>query len=307
MIRYLKHNEIDKKKWDSCIAHAFNGIIYAWSWYLDIVCPGWEALVEGDYKKIMPLTARTKFGIRYLYQPYFTQQLGVFSVDKMSRKDVKDFLDAIPSSFKLVEISLNTFNQLEQKSGFEVRRSLTHELDLIPSYQLLHAHYSENAKRNVKKGVKNGLSVVKYVSPRQVIKLFSSNRGRETGSYNSSHYSMLAALINECVKRGQGHVWGVSNKEGELCAGAFFIESNGKAIFLFSGRNAEAKANGAMFFLIDRFIAENAQRNLILDFEGSNDPDLARFYKGFGSKECVYLQVRKNNLPALIRWIKKAK
>ena len=308
MIHYLKHNEIDKKKWDSCIAQSFNGIIYAYSWYLDIVCPGWEALVEEDHRRVMPLTARSKFGIRYLYQPFFTQQLGVFSVDKMSGKDVQRFIDAVPSQFKLIEISLNTFNQLESAdNNIELKRSLTHELDLISSYEVLHAQYSENTKRNVKKAIKNELSVMKYVSARQVIDLFSNNKGKEAGEFTESHYEMLTQLIDECVKRGQGHVWGVSNKQGKICAGAFFIESNGKVIFLFSGRNDEAKTNGAMFFLIDRFIAANSQRNLILDFEGSNDPDLARFYKGFGSKECVYLQVRKNNLPALIRWLKKAK
>jgi hypothetical protein len=307
VIRYIKHNEIDKKKWDECIAHSFNGIIYGYSWYLDIVCPGWEALVEEDYRKVMPLTGRSKLGIRYLYQPFFTQQLGVFSVDKLTGNDVARFLDAIPAHFKLVEISLNTFNKLDDPAGYEMKRSLTHELDLIPSYETLHAQYSNNAKRNLKKGIKNGLTLAGFVSPGEVIALFKSGKGKEVSSFTGNHYAILALLINECMSRGVGQVWGANDKEGKLCAGCFFVESNGKSIFLFSGRSAEAKANGAMFFLIDRFIAQNAQRNLVLDFEGSNDPNLARFYKSFGSKECVYLQVRKNNLPALIRWLKKAK
>jgi hypothetical protein len=59
-----------------------------------------------------------------------------------------------------------------------------------------------------------------------------------------------------------------------------------------------------MFFLIDKFIQEHAGEKIILDFEGSNLPGLARFYKGFGSDDFVYLQVRKNNLPKLVRWLK---
>jgi hypothetical protein len=39
MIRYVKHEDIDKKKWDDTIRHAFNGNIYACSWYLDIIHP----------------------------------------------------------------------------------------------------------------------------------------------------------------------------------------------------------------------------------------------------------------------------
>jgi len=34
------------------------------------------------------------------------------------------------------------------------------------------------------------------------------------------------------------------------------------------------------------------------------DPDLARFYQGFGSKEVLYLQLHKNTLPALLRRFK---
>ncbi len=45
MIRHLKNDEIEREKWDECIAAAFNGNVYGFSWYLDIVSPGWEALV----------------------------------------------------------------------------------------------------------------------------------------------------------------------------------------------------------------------------------------------------------------------
>ena len=37
MIKYLEYNLIDKKKWDDCIGNAFNGAVYAYSWYLDVV------------------------------------------------------------------------------------------------------------------------------------------------------------------------------------------------------------------------------------------------------------------------------
>lgn len=65
------------------------------------------------------------------------------------------------------------------------------------------------------------------------------------------------------------------------------------------------KNNGRHVFLIDRFIAANSNKNLVLDFEGSNDSKLSRFYKGFGAKECVYLQARINKLPWFIRWYKR--
>ena len=51
MIQYLLNHQIDKTKWDATIAECGN--IYAFSWYLDIVHPQWEALVEDDYQSVM--------------------------------------------------------------------------------------------------------------------------------------------------------------------------------------------------------------------------------------------------------------
>ena len=110
MIQYLTHNQINLNKWDSTIAECGN--IYAYSWYLDIVHPGWEALVEDDYQSVMPLTGGKKFGVNYLYQPYFVQQLGVFSKSSITPEMTQAFLDAIPSKYRFAEIRLNEGNAL---------------------------------------------------------------------------------------------------------------------------------------------------------------------------------------------------
>ena len=94
MIRYLRHNEIDREKWDACIAASENGLVYAYSWYLDVVHPEWEALVMDDYAAVMPLTGGRKFGVEYLFQPFFVQQLGAFSPDCMKLND-NEFMEAI--------------------------------------------------------------------------------------------------------------------------------------------------------------------------------------------------------------------
>jgi hypothetical protein len=56
-----------------------------------------------------------------------------------------------------------------------------------------------------------------------------------------------------------------------------------------------------MPFLIDHYIQTHAGQHLTFDFDGSNDPDLARFYKSFGSKECWYQRVEIDRLPVLLR------
>ena len=304
MIKYLKHNEINKQKWDDCISQSFNSIIYAYSWYLDIVCKEWEALVKDDYKTVMPLTASKKYGFHYLYPPFFTQQLGVFSTSILNENIVKIFIEAIPSKFKFFEINLNLFNKFNS-SGYQVKSNITCELDLIDSYENIFRKYSENTKRNIKKAITNDLTIEKEIDIEKIINLFRKNKGKDITNLQNHHYHTLAYLVKSCQDRGKSIILGIQTKEKQLCAGAIFIADKSKVIFLFSATNDEAKSNGAMSFLIDHFIKENSQRNIILDFEGSNDPDLARFYKSFGSKECTYLQVKINQLPWYIRWLKK--
>lgn len=304
MIKYFSNKDIDLSKWDECIRKSFNGNIYAYSWYLNIVCEGWNALVEDDYKSVMPLTGRRKLGLHYLYQPVFTQQLGVFSVNKFSKEKVEEFLKAIPARYKLIEINLNKYNTLEP-GKFSVKHNLTHELDLINSYQNLRIHYSVNTLRNITKANKSNLTVNYKADPNELIKMFRKNRGKAITQLKNKDYKILKNLIEYCIAKGIGASWGVYNEKKNLCAGAFFVQSNNKVVFLFSATNSVAKKNGAMPFLIDQFIQENAQRNLTFDFEGSNDKNLARFYKSFGSKECEYLHIKKNTLPFPLRLLKK--
>lgn len=304
MIQHLKNEEIDRRKWDDCIARSFNGIVYAYSWYLDIVSPEWYALVKDDYKTIMPLTWRKKYGINYLYQPFFTQQLGVFSSDKLSAEVVTEFLSAISKQFSFIEINLNTFNHFRLKNC-AVKENLTHELDLIEPYENLAKNYSENLNRNLKKAANNKLQMVLSNQPEPVIKLFRKNRGAELANLKERDYKTLTVLMYQAIHRGKAQVMNVMNEHNELCAGAYFIESNNKVIFLFSGLSEDGKEVSAMPFLMDSFIRQNAGKNITLDFEGSNDANLARFYKSFGSIECVYPQVKINRLPFPINKLKR--
>src|SRR3979490_534895 len=105
-IRYLPNQQIDKSKWDKCIDEAGNGLIYAYSAYLDHMSKQWDALVLNDYESVMPLTWNMKYGIRYLYQPFLCAQLGLFGNDLNSGL-LDEFLKAIPAKFQYWDFLLN--------------------------------------------------------------------------------------------------------------------------------------------------------------------------------------------------------
>ncbi len=298
MIKYLKNNEIDIVKWDQCINQSFNGNVYAFSWYLDIVHEEWEALVENDYERVMPLPVSRKYGINYMLQPYFVQQLGVFSTKRLNPDVIKKFVDNIPDHIKYVYINLNSFNKFTN-GDFKLTSNLNHIQDLIKEYPIIAKKYSTNTKRNLKKSLKYNLSLMKNIKPEAVINLFQNNKGKQLEKWGNQHYQKLSRLMYSAVYKGKGMVYGVFTESNQLCAGAFFVKSNNRLIFLFSGSDEIAKETAAMTFLIDSVIKEFSPSQLVMDFEGSNDSNLARFYKGFGAKEVEYnsLEINRFTFP----------
>jgi hypothetical protein len=298
MIRYLKHNDIDKQRWDDCIDRSVNEIIYAHAWYLDIVSPGWSGLVEDDYISVFPLTSRRKFFVNYLFQPFFTQQLGLFTRTHLTEKLVDSFLQAIPNHFRFIEINLNSMNKVDP-DHYTGKLRLNLELDLIEPYENLQLKYDQNTRRNIKKTVSSGLYIKRKIEPDELITLFRDNYGKKEGILRFSDYETLRKLMFYSLKHTFSVTMGVCTPDGKLCAGVFFMRDRLRWIFHFAASDIQARESGAMFFLVDSFIRENAGQALTLDFEGSNDPNVARFYKGFGAREIPYYQVRIDRLPAI--------
>lgn len=296
MISYKKHSEIDKQRWDDCILNSVNRRPYAFSWFLDIVSPGWEALELNNYESVFPLTQNRKFGIRYLYQPYFAQQLGVFSREHLTEKLVAQFLQAIPPVFSFIHIHLNSMNKIDP-ARYPATTRANHELDLIPSYETLFNNYNQNTRRNIRKAIENDINILRKVEPDELITLFRNNWGKNEGALKFRHYDTLRMLINYCLKNTFSMISGAYRSDGTLSAGVFLLRDKDRVIFHFAASDKNARDNGAMFLLVDRFIKEHAGQPLILDFEGSSDPNVARFYKGFGARETGFSELLINRLP----------
>ncbi|MFN3556782.1 MAG: hypothetical protein ACK4VN_12540 [Bacteroidales bacterium] len=301
MIRYLTHNEIDKEKWDAAIDQALNGIIYPYSFYLDQVAPRWEALVYNDYEAVMPLPHRTKWGVRYVFQPFFIQQLGVFSSKPMGADTVERFIDAIPIHFRFCQLNFNTYNTIGGGRNRSVRKRRNFELDLIAPYEQLYANYAENTRRNLKKAQKSGIFITINSDPDIIIQSFRNNRGKDIASFSEADYLTLKHLIYSGLHRGNATIYSAWDETNSFCAGIVFMQSHRKSILLFSGSMPQARQNGAMAALVDRFISDHAGENLTLDFEGSDQDSLARFYKGFGAKECSYYELTIHNFPLILK------
>jgi hypothetical protein len=295
-IKYLRRGEIDTTRWDQCISTASNGLVYAYSFYLDHMSRHWDALVMGDYEAVMPLTWNRKWGISYLYQPAFTASLGVFG-NGLTKERVLRMLDAIPKKFRLIEIELNKDNVFD--FGFPLRNNFV--LDLARPYEDISAGYNDNLRRNLKKASAQQLRYETNIDPDLVLTI-SEDANRS--NYKTSDFKRFSQLCNYLCQRNEALACGVFTEENELAASALFFFSHHRAYYILVGNPAGKRIEGASHFLIDRFIATHASRNMLLDFEGSDIEGLANFYGSFGAQAEQYASLRINRLPWWVKLIK---
>ena len=282
MIKFLQHSEIDKVKWNQSLEATLTPRIYAYSWYLDIASPNWCALIEDDYKSIFPVPIQKKLGIFYISQPLFTQQLGLFSSENSTNVDT--FLSAIPKKIWMRSLQIhNRLDNVKIKDNFE--------LDISADIEKIRKKYSQNVKRNLKKAQKKHLEI-KECSNDLLIQLFKQNKGKDVKELDKKAYAILSELLEKIQQKGKGKCFGVYKKE-QLISAAFFSNCLGRSIYLFSASNSSAKEIGANHFLIDNYIAKYKKDSLILDFEGSMIPTLARFYASFGAEKKYYFLINK--------------
>jgi len=300
MITFYKREQIDDNLWNNSVKNAIESSVAGYTWYLDIVCENWSALIWNDYQAVFPLPIKSKFKISYLLQPLFVKTLNIYSNREIPVTLVNEFLDAIPASVKLIDIKLNVSYRID-RVDFDIEHKPFQLLNLNVPYETIVLGYKENVRRNLNKAEKNCLSIVEHIPVKQVIEMFKANVGYKIKHLKAKNYNVLEVLMERAIEQQCGYTAGVINKDRELVAAAFFMFSE-KDIFFFNGSSTQiGKTSGAIFFLFDHIFKKYATHKRVFDFEGSSIKGIADFNKKFGAKDCVYLHIKKNSLPYLLK------
>ena len=301
-IRYITYQQIDKIKWDACIHNASNGLIYAYSFYLDTIAKHWDAIVLNDYEAVMPLTWNKKYGIAYLYQPFFTASLGVFG-NMFNAALVNDFLKTIPAKFMYWDIYLNAANSFPL-NDFVLYERVNYVLPLNNLYENLFANFRDNTKRNIKKAAQLNCVVKKDILIDDVIAL-AKNQSKNFSPVTTGDFNNIKNIYQQLQQQKKVITYGSFLPNGELVASGAFFFSHGRAYYILVGNHPNGKTIGASHSLINAFIKDYAGQNILLDFEGSDIRNLAFFYSSFGAAEEKYVGLKYNGLPKLVKYFKK--
>jgi hypothetical protein len=302
----LSRTEINDARWDQLIGSSQQCVIYAHSFYLDLVCSGWKALVwpdQSDYQIVMPLPVRSRWGKTIVFQPLFCQYLGIFSINCLNDQDLLAFMLSLSSHFAYISsyhFNPENFNTLirlkEQLAEFAFQTRHTHWLNLSRNYRHIHQRYANDRKKNVKRGKNAGWAFEQSEQIDTLIALFRSNQSRLiAGGVDPQAYGLLKKIFFEARSRGLAEVW-YAQKGHVVHAGILLIRYAGRAIYLFNGSDPAGRKGNARSAMLDEYFSLHASESLIFDFESPEVSQIAGFYKSFGAEPIPYLKISKNRL-----------
>ncbi|WP_159474098.1 GNAT family N-acetyltransferase [Dyadobacter sp. 3J3] len=303
----LPRSEIIDERWNELITKSEQSIIYANSWYLDVVCDNWKAIVwpsADDYQIVMPLPIKRKWNIEVVQQPLFCQYLGLFSIDKISEQQLYLFLKKLSSSFSYISsyhfhpdhsaILSDVFHHFPK---FEVKHNHTYWLSLSDSLPDIQLKYSSDRKANLKRGEKFDWIIKPSEDIEPLIQLFRDHHAAGiSGGVSEKAYEILSCLFNALKINSAANVF-YAEKDGRINAGALFVKADKMVIFLFNAADLIGRKENARTVLLDHYFKLYAGKSLSFDFESPEIKKISSFYKSFGASPVPYFSIRKNDLP----------
>jgi hypothetical protein len=248
-----------------------------------------------------------KFGLSFYRNPPYTPEVGPFlRIDASNPVSVMDlwketltltsnYLDKLP--YSVISLSLNK-NVLDMQpfiwDKFKVIPGYTYIIDLSMSLDEILKRMSNERRKNINKGLKDGL-LVKEINNYEVIKsLAIQTFSRQDMEVNESY---LNRILFKFANRINSFAFGTfANDKPIACT--FCVYDKNSAYYLIGGYDNENKHHGAGALSMWEAIKYSKKIGLrAFDFEGSMVPQIERYFRGFGGQLTPYYRINKAKLP----------
>jgi hypothetical protein len=300
-INIIPSQQLDKAKWDACVANSSNGLIYAYSYYLDAMANEWHGLVVNDYETIFPMAIRKKWGFSYCYMPAFIQQLGFIGKEIMLDAEIKS---AIFSFVKYGSPYLNFSNNVFAEQNHCPSLS-NYIIDLNKDYKAIKQSYKKSIDYSLSKAAKQGMDYVVDNDIATALSLYKEHNKLNMLHVTDEDYSKLGRLLLELQKTNQVIIRKAIDTNKQLLSIALLLKDNKRFYNLINYTTDQGRKLEANYFLYDNILREFSAQPMLFDFEGSDLPGVKSFYEKFGAVNQPYFHWHFNNLPLPLRLLKK--
>ena len=272
MIKRIKYQDIDFKKYNACIENSVQKKLYAEKIFLDTSTDRhWEILVHNDYEAVMPIPLVKKFGFKVVINPKLCQQLGIFSRhESILINDL--FYHFLLNNYIVWYYAFNDSNilskSLKQRQNF---------LIFPDKYETVRQKYSPKRKRKLRldQEVIDNSETIKNPDL-NLVKNFILKTGLGADEKNLQDFINLLADFHQQEKLD---FYGFFYHKKLINLIAVYREEYTLALLGTYNNREYVKLSGSSF-LIDKVISENIEHR-IFDFEGSEVPAIEEFFRGF--------------------------
>jgi len=248
-----------------------------------------------------------KYGLSFYRNPPFTPEVGPFlKVDasnpvsimekwKEALSLISEFIDTLP--YSVVSVALNKNIQDMQPflwRKFKVSPGYTYVIDLSVNHEDIWKGMSNERRKNVNKGSKDGLIARKITEYETVKELVLKTYSRQDKEVNKLY---LDKILFDFAKEHNSYAFVTFDKEIPVGC-AFCIYDNKTAYYLLGGYDSANKHHGAGAMSMWEAIKHAQKLGLkYFDFEGSMVPQIERYFRGFGGQLTSYYTVNKAIFP----------
>jgi len=285
-IKRLRRQEIDDTRWNAAVNKDPRCLPYGLSWWMDAVTDNnWDGLILDEYRVVLPLPLRRPLGsFTQIGNADFTQQSGPYGNIKSG--DVETLLAAIPSVNLLFHLHLRENLNIDSSSiNLTLHPRVNYTLSLNQKIETIYSGFNRLLRRKIKKGAEWQL---RPATMEEVVSLNRQSSGLKA-AHKPIHYRRITRLAEEAIAHDKAKCYSLVDKSGQLLNAGFFPINRGRIINLFAGSSKLGLQYGSMGCLLYAIIQEHHKDNDLFDFEGSEIPGVATFFKSFGPDRNVYL------------------
>jgi hypothetical protein len=267
--------------------------IFHETWWLEAVTRGDYKTVEiADHNKTVGrwyYFPRRQAGLRYSIMPPMTHFLGPAVIDDGGNASTR-FLRRAHITHELIrKLPTASIYQYKchrditdviafQQENFHTDVQFTYETHPAPEEVLWKNLRGE--KRKKIRSAQRSVTVSDITDPMEFWRFYDANLHKK-GSANVCEKELCSRLIENCLSRNRGRIWGAFDKNNQIVAAVFCIWDNTNSFYFMSSRAPEAH-HGAISLLTWEAMKNAASRGLIFDFDGLNNPKAVLFFTEFG-------------------------
>ncbi len=265
MFYYLEHNEINLHKWDLAVANSHCANVFQFYWYLNLATNNqWAAIVEDDYKSVMPLPYIQKFKKKILLHDGLIPYLAICSDTFINPIKSSQIFELLRKNFIKAKFVLYKYISNPSNSPLKTHNLKYFSKDLIYTYDKILSTYSNFALHQIAKSKREGFYFNNLIKIKGIIKfLISENFSNQLNKIESLKNIMLIAQDKHLL-----YIDAIYDKISSLNGIAVYLTYKKTATLLVLHTKYNLPENKKLMIklaLIDHFINLNSQKNFKLD------------------------------------------